>query len=107
MVENRCLPRPVRLIVFKNRAGMIVSVSTLIIFNGAATPSSVVNFSIHRSSRRTCGVALVIPLAGRGSSAAAPARHTRDDYPLTSAAKAYESGHIHAVMSHQPKEVCR
>jgi hypothetical protein len=30
---------------------MIMSVSTLMIFSGAATPSSVVNFSIDRTSR--------------------------------------------------------
>jgi hypothetical protein len=30
---------------------MIMSVSTLMIFRGAATPSSVVNFSIDRTSR--------------------------------------------------------
>src|SRR5260221_10659589 len=36
--------------VFRYCFGMIMSVSTLMIFNGAATPSSVVNFSIDRTS---------------------------------------------------------
>src|SRR6266513_6109376 len=40
------MPRPVRLMVFRYCFGMIMSVSTLMIFKGAATPSSVVNFSI-------------------------------------------------------------
>jgi hypothetical protein len=37
--------------VFKYCFGMIMSVSTLMIFKGAATPSSVVNFSIDCASR--------------------------------------------------------
>src|SRR4029077_10932662 len=40
------LPRPVRLTVFRYCLGMIMSVSTLIMFSGAATPSSVVNLFI-------------------------------------------------------------
>src|SRR6516165_2107498 len=36
--------------VFKYCLGMIMSVSTLMIFKGAATPSSVVNLSIDRAS---------------------------------------------------------
>src|SRR3984957_11292040 len=36
--------------VFRYCLGMIMSVSTLMIFSGAATPSSVVNFSIDRTS---------------------------------------------------------
>src|ERR1700676_653132 len=36
--------------VFRYCFGMIMSVSTLMIFNGAATPSSVVKFSIDRTS---------------------------------------------------------
>src|SRR6476646_922477 len=44
--EKSPLPRPVRLMVFKYCFGMIMSVSTLMIFKGAATPSRVVNFSI-------------------------------------------------------------
>jgi len=42
----------VRLTVFKYCFGMIMSVSTLIIFIGAATPSSLSNLSIVRSSIR-------------------------------------------------------
>src|SRR5580700_8224062 len=38
--------------VFRYCLGMIMSVSTLIIFNGAATPSSTVNLSIDVSLRR-------------------------------------------------------
>src|SRR6478609_3236362 len=49
--ENSPLPRPVRLMVFRYCFGMIMSVSTLMIFRGAATPSSVVNLSIDRTSR--------------------------------------------------------
>src|SRR5687768_274584 len=41
--------------VFKYCFGMIMSVSTLMIFSGAATPSSVVNFSIDRTSRLYLG----------------------------------------------------
>src|SRR5829696_3973225 len=41
--------------VFKYCFGMIMSVSTLMIFRGAATPSSVVNFSIDRTSRLNQG----------------------------------------------------
>src|ERR1700691_2553720 len=40
--------------VFKNCLGMIMSVSTLIIFNGAATPSSTVNFSMFHPARSGC-----------------------------------------------------
>src|SRR5205807_10236277 len=43
---NRPLPSPVRLIVLRYCLGMIMSVSTLIIFSGAAPPSSTVNFSM-------------------------------------------------------------
>src|SRR3954454_20674874 len=46
--ENRPLPSPVRLMVLRYCLGMIMSVSTLIIFKGAATPSSLVNLSISR-----------------------------------------------------------
>src|SRR5277367_2560727 len=38
--------------VFRYCLGMIMSVSTLIIFSGAATPSSTVNFSIFHLARR-------------------------------------------------------
>ena len=44
--QNRPVPRPVRLIVFRYCFGMIMSVSTLMIRSGAATPSSTVNLSI-------------------------------------------------------------
>src|SRR5215475_246334 len=44
--ENSPLPRPVRLMVLRYCLGMIASVSTLICFNGAATPSSTVNLSM-------------------------------------------------------------
>src|SRR6516162_9060531 len=47
--ENRPLPSPVRLIVFKYCLGMIMSVSTLIILSGSATPSRTVNLSIFHS----------------------------------------------------------
>ena len=40
------MPSPVRLMVLRYCLGMIMSVSTLIILSGAATPSSVVNLSI-------------------------------------------------------------
>src|SRR5215813_12422349 len=40
------MPSPVRLMVLRYCLGMIMSVSTLIICNGAATPSSLVNLSI-------------------------------------------------------------
>src|ERR1700754_1631159 len=40
--------------VFKYCFGMIMSVSTLMIFRGAATPSSVVNFSISALPGRNC-----------------------------------------------------
>src|SRR5207244_7826518 len=43
--------------VFKYCFGMIMSVSTFMIFRGAATPSSVVNFSIDRTSRLKRGQA--------------------------------------------------
>src|SRR6056297_1703378 len=44
--SNRFTPRPERLIVFRNCLGMIMSVSTFIIGSGAATPVSLVNFSM-------------------------------------------------------------
>src|SRR5262249_27950818 len=40
------MPSPVRLMVLRYCLGMIMSVSTLIIWSGAATPSRVVNLSI-------------------------------------------------------------
>src|SRR5882672_8616029 len=40
------MPSPVRLMVLRYCLGMIMSVSTLIIWSGAATPSSLVNLSI-------------------------------------------------------------
>src|ERR1700674_809095 len=54
--------------------GMIMSVSTLMIFSGAATPSSVVNLSIGRTSwlglRKRFGDGLSrMPLALKGKSA--------------------------------------
>src|SRR3954453_10679977 len=44
--SNRCFDNPVRLIVRRWIAGKILSVSILIIGIGAATPVSVVNFSM-------------------------------------------------------------
>src|ERR1700676_1944650 len=51
------MPSPVRLMVFRNCFGMIMSVSTLITLRGAATPSKTVNLSMVLSipySRRAC-----------------------------------------------------
>src|ERR1700730_9476914 len=60
--------------VFRYCFGMIMSVSTLMIFSGAATPSSVVNLSIGRTSwlglRKRCGDGLSrMLLALKGKSA--------------------------------------
>src|SRR6266550_9520791 len=41
------MPSPVRLMVLRYCLGMIMSVSTLIIWSGAATPSSLLNLSIN------------------------------------------------------------
>ena len=46
--------------VFRYCFGMIMSVSTLMIFRGAATPSSVVNLSIDRTSRLKWGTGPLI-----------------------------------------------
>src|SRR5215475_11247772 len=56
--------------VFRYCLGMIMSVSTLMIFRGAATPSSVVNFSIDALPGRKLGekgrlVPLIYPDRGR------------------------------------------
>src|SRR5213080_1718309 len=82
---KRPLPSPVRLIVLRYCLGMIMSVSTLIIFSGAATPSNLVNFSMgaarlpvscfvsgHRGRFVKCSRAPV-------SAGAAQSRHARLD----------------------------
>src|SRR5262245_30369966 len=57
--------------------GMIMSVSTLIIFSGAATPSSVVNLSM--SFIRTLELFCFMPQAGVLSSAGVPCRKARGE----------------------------
>ena len=44
--SKRCTPRPLRLMVLRKREGMILSVSTLAMFSGAATAVRVVKASI-------------------------------------------------------------
>ena len=68
-VSNRCLPSPVRLMIFRKRAGMILSVSTLASGSGAATPVSVVNACITRTpARRRAGPVTAAAAAIAGES---------------------------------------
>jgi hypothetical protein len=55
MVSNAATPRPVRLMVLSQRAGMILSVSTLISGRGAATPVRVVKGCMVGLSSRAAG----------------------------------------------------
>src|SRR6202163_3773746 len=56
------MPSPVRLMVLRNCFGMIMSVSTLIILSGAATPSKTVNLSMSHS----CNASIPQSRRGRG-----------------------------------------
>src|SRR5712692_4004633 len=60
------MPSPVRLMVLRYCLGMIMSVSTLIILSGAATPSSVVNFCIVIPSSDACQSHGASAAAGQG-----------------------------------------
>src|SRR3984893_14683604 len=76
---NRPLPSPVRLMVLRYCLGMIMSVSTLIIFSGAATPSSVVNLSMslpRSQSESLCLMTRLVLCQVQGSCTRRAPRHS-------------------------------